>query len=98
MELIVGRVLSVDDHPGARAPSYLLRVDLGGRGERDAQMEPGEYDKDTIVGSLVVVSLSGDEAIVLPAPPHPRPPPGRGGREGRPGTGGAAGLPSHPTT
>ena len=27
-ELIVGRVLSVDDHPGARAPSYLLRVDL----------------------------------------------------------------------
>ncbi len=68
-ELIVGRVLSVDDHPGARAPSYLLRVDLGGRGEREAQMEPGEYTKDELVGTLVVVSLD-DEAIVLAARSH----------------------------
>lgn len=54
-ELIVGRVLSVDDHPGARAPSFLLRVDLGGRGEREAQMEPGGYAKDELVGSRPVV-------------------------------------------
>jgi hypothetical protein len=73
VELIVGRVLSVDDHPGARAPSYLVRVDLGGRGERDAQMEPGEYDKDTMVGSLVVLSLWDDEAIVLAARSHAGP-------------------------
>jgi tRNA-binding EMAP/Myf-like protein len=68
-ELIVGRVLAVDDHPGARAPSYLLRVDLGGRGERDAQMEPGSYTKDELVGSLVVLSID-DEAIVLAAHAH----------------------------
>jgi tRNA-binding EMAP/Myf-like protein len=68
-ELIVGRVLSVDDHPGARPPSYLLRVDLGGRGERDAQMEPGSYTKDELVGSLVVLSID-DEAIVLAAHAH----------------------------
>lgn len=68
-ELIVGRVLSVDDHPGARAPSYLLRVDLGGRGEREAQMEPGDYTKDELVGTLVVVSVE-DEAIVLAARSH----------------------------
>jgi tRNA-binding EMAP/Myf-like protein len=68
-ELIVGRVLSVDDHPGARAPSYLLRVDLGGRGERDAQMEPGSYTRDELVGSLVVLSID-DEAIVLAAHAH----------------------------
>jgi tRNA-binding EMAP/Myf-like protein len=68
-ELIVGRVLSVDDHPGARAPSYLLRVDLGGRGERDAQMQPGDYDKDELVGRLVIVSVD-DEAIVLAARSH----------------------------
>jgi tRNA-binding EMAP/Myf-like protein len=68
-ELIVGRVLSVDDHPGARAPSYLLRVDLGGRGERDAQMEPGSYTRDELVGSLVVLSID-DEAIVLAAHTH----------------------------
>jgi tRNA-binding EMAP/Myf-like protein len=68
-ELIVGRVLSVDGHPGARGPSFLLRVDLGGRGERDAQMEPGGYAKDELVGRLVVVSLD-DEAIVVAARAH----------------------------
>jgi tRNA-binding EMAP/Myf-like protein len=65
-ELIVGRVLAVEDHPGSRAPSYLLRVDLGGRGEREAQMEPGDYGKDELVGSLLVLSID-DEAIVLAA-------------------------------
>jgi hypothetical protein len=68
-ELIVGRVVSVDDHPGARGPSLLVRVDLGGRGEREAQMEPGGYAKDGLVGTLVVVSLS-DEPIVLAARSH----------------------------
>ena len=69
-ELIVGRVLSVDDHPGARAPSFLLRVDLGGRGEREAQMEPGDYAKDELVGRLVVVSLDDEQPIVLAARSH----------------------------
>jgi len=68
-ELIVGRVLSADDHPGSRAPSYLLRVDLGGRGEREAQMEPGDYAKDELVGALVVLSID-DEPIVLAARSH----------------------------
>ena len=68
-ELIVGRVLAVDDHPGSRAPSYLLRVDLGGRGQREAQMEPGDYGRDELVGTLVIVSID-DEAIVLAAHSH----------------------------
>ena len=68
-ELIVGRVLEVGDHPGSRAPSFLLRVDLGGRGEREAQMEPGEYDRDELVGTLVVLSID-DQAIVLAAHSH----------------------------
>jgi tRNA-binding EMAP/Myf-like protein len=71
-ELIVGRVLSANDHPGARAPSYLLLVDLGGRGEREAQMEPGDYAKDELVGMLVVLSLD-DEPIVLAARSHDGP-------------------------
>jgi tRNA-binding EMAP/Myf-like protein len=69
IELLAGRVLEVNDHPGARGPSFLVRVDLGGRGIRDAQMEPGEYAKDELVGRLVVVSLD-DEAIVLGARSH----------------------------
>jgi tRNA-binding EMAP/Myf-like protein len=71
-ELIVGRVVSVDDHPGSRAPSYLLQVDLGGRGRREAQMEPGDYAKDELVGSLVILSLE-DAAIVLAARSHTGP-------------------------
>ena len=65
----MGRVLAVDDHPGARAPSYLLRVDLGGRGEREAQMEPGDYAREELVGTLVILSID-DEAIVLAAHTH----------------------------
>jgi tRNA-binding EMAP/Myf-like protein len=72
-ELIVGRVLSVGDHPGARGPSFLVRVDLGGRGERHAQMEPGEYRKDELAGRLVVVSLEDGEAIVVAARSHAGP-------------------------
>lgn len=67
--LIVGRVLDVSDHPGARAPSYLLRVDLGTEGVTQAQMEPGGHSHDDLVGTLVVVS-SGDEAIVVCARSH----------------------------
>jgi hypothetical protein len=68
-ELIVGRVLAVDDHPGSRAPSYLLRVDLGSRGEREAQMEPGDYARDELLGTLVILSID-DEAILLAAHSH----------------------------
>jgi tRNA-binding EMAP/Myf-like protein len=84
-ELIVGRVVAVDDHPGSRAPSYLVRVDLGGRGERDAQMEPGDYTKEELAGTLVVVSID-DEAIVLAARSHAGPKLVRPDGEVEPGT------------
>ena len=65
-DLIVGRVLSADDHPGARGPSFLLRLDCGGRGELEAQMELGDYDKDALVGTLVIVG----DGIMLAARSH----------------------------
>lgn len=68
-ELVVGRVLEVRDHPGARAPSYLLRLDLGSGREIEAQMEPAGHAKDDLRGALLVVSL-GDEGIVLCARSH----------------------------
>lgn len=68
-ELLVGRVLEVHDHPGARGPSFLVRLDLGVRGEREAQMEPGSYRRDELLGKLVVVSLA-DAAIVVAARSH----------------------------
>jgi len=69
MDLIVGRVLDVSNHVGARAPSSLLRVDLGPRGVTEAQMEPGAHSKESLLGTLVVVSL-GDEAILVCARSH----------------------------
>lgn len=68
-DLIVGRVLDAHDHPGSRAPSYLLRLDIGPRGVTEAQMEPGGHSKDDLLGTLLVVSL-GDEAIVVCARSH----------------------------
>jgi hypothetical protein len=69
MDLIVGRIVDASDHPGARAPSYLLRVDAGPRGLIEAQMEPGSHSKEDLAGSLVVVSID-DEAIVVCARSH----------------------------
>jgi tRNA-binding EMAP/Myf-like protein len=69
MELVVGRVVAVDDHPGARAPSYLLRIDVGGR-EVEASVERGSYEREALVGRQVVVTLDGDEATVVAAHSH----------------------------
>jgi hypothetical protein len=69
-ELVVGRVLEVSDHPGARGPSYLVRVDLGPRGVREAQMEPGDYGKEELTGRLVAVSIAEEEPILLAARSH----------------------------
>jgi hypothetical protein len=70
VELVVGRVLNVSDHPGARGPSFLVELDLGGQGRREAQMEPGGYSKDELVGRQVVVSIADDAPIVLAARSH----------------------------
>ena len=69
-DLVVGRVLAAEPHPGARAPSYLLRLDLGGRGEREATVEAGGYEEADLVGSQVVCELRGDDLVVLAARSH----------------------------
>ena len=70
IDALIGRVVAVEEHPGARAPSYLLQLDLGSKGDRQAQMEPGGYTREDLVGSLVVVSIENDEAIVMCARSH----------------------------
>jgi tRNA-binding EMAP/Myf-like protein len=69
-ELVVGRVVAVEDHAGARAPSYLLRLDLGPRGEVETSVERGSYECEELEGAQVVVALRGDEALVLAARSH----------------------------
>ena len=69
-ELLVGRVIAVEEHAGARAPSYLLRLDLGPRGEVETTVERGSYGREDLEGAQVVVVLRVDEALVLAARSH----------------------------
>jgi tRNA-binding EMAP/Myf-like protein len=69
-ELVVGRVVAVEEHAGARAPSYLLRLELGPRGRVETSVERGSYERDELEGAQVVVALRGDEWLVLAARSH----------------------------
>ncbi|MGA9533470.1 MAG: tRNA-binding protein [Anaerolineales bacterium] len=56
VEMRVGRVISVQDFPEARSPSYLLEIDFGepiGRRQSSAAIQR-EYSKDELDGRLVV--------------------------------------------
>jgi tRNA-binding EMAP/Myf-like protein len=68
--MVVGRVVTADDHPGARAPSYLLRIEIGGGRDVEASVERGSYDREALVGRQVVVALEGDEATLVAAHSH----------------------------
>lgn len=70
LDLVVGRVLSAEDHPGARAPSYLLTIDLGGHGTREASIPAGQYDRADLIGRPVICAVQGDAALVLGAHSH----------------------------
>ena len=56
VDLRVGRILEVEEHPGARKPMYKLRVDLGELGVR--QLVAGIksfYSKEELIGRNIVV-------------------------------------------
>jgi tRNA-binding EMAP/Myf-like protein len=69
-ELLIGRIVAADHHPGSRAASYLLTVDVGSRGEVQASVERGPYERDELVGKQVVVSLTDDGAVLVTAHSH----------------------------
>ena len=70
LDLVVARVAAVDETPGARAPSFRVRLDLGPRGEMDAVVEPAGHGAAELEGALVVVALHTGEPIVLTARSH----------------------------
>ncbi len=69
VELVVGEIVEAEPHAGPRAPSTLLRLDLGGHGVREAAL-PGEHAQDDLVGRQVVCALHGSELLVLCAQSH----------------------------
>ena len=73
LALVVGRVVAAEDHPGARAPSYRLTVDLGGETREATVALPG-LAKDELVGRQVVCVSAEEELLVLAAQSHARGP------------------------
>ena len=69
-ELVVGRVLSVEEHPGARAPSLLLTVDLGVHGRHEVVLPTGDYAEADLLGAQVLCRREADEVRVVGAHSH----------------------------
>ena len=67
--LTVGRVVDARDHPGARAPSLVLTVDLGGQ-QREATVSLPGLEREELVGRQVVCVTAEDELLVLAAQSH----------------------------
>jgi hypothetical protein len=70
LDLVVARIGAVAAHPGARGPSSLLTLELGGRGNRTAPVPVALEDAEALVGTQVVCALGGSDAIVLAVHPH----------------------------
>jgi tRNA-binding EMAP/Myf-like protein len=69
-ELLVGTIVSVDAHQGARAPSFLLEVDLGPRGREQVVLSTGDYEPADLEGAQILCSLGADGTLVLGAQSH----------------------------
>jgi hypothetical protein len=68
-ELVVGTVVRVDQHPGARAPSLLLTLDLGPHGTAEASLS-GQYEAHELEGTQLVCRRAADGAVVVGAQSH----------------------------
>ncbi|MBA2331175.1 MAG: hypothetical protein H0V94_00080 [Actinobacteria bacterium] len=70
LDLVIGRVTAVAVHPGARGPSALLSLDLGGRGTRETAAPITPEEAGELVGTQVVCALGAGDTIVLAVHPH----------------------------
>jgi tRNA-binding EMAP/Myf-like protein len=69
-ELVVGTIVGVEEHPGARAPSLLLTLDLGPHGTVEAVLPSGSYDREELVGTQLVCRRDPDGAVIAGAHSH----------------------------
>ena len=71
-EIVIGTVVRVDEHPGARAPSLLLTLDLGTYGTHEVVLPTGAYDAGDLQGAQIACRREVDGATVLGAHSHGR--------------------------
>ncbi len=70
--LVVGRIVELEEHAGARAPSFVVHVDLGPQGRRQGTVPRGDYAPADLYGTQVACLLEGDELHILAAHSHAR--------------------------
>lgn len=68
--LAVGRIVAVMEHAGARAPSYLLTLDLGAQGRHDCTIPRGEHEQTELEGTQVLCARQGDEVSLVAVHSH----------------------------
>jgi streptomycin 6-kinase len=68
-ELVVGTIVDADEHPGARAPSLLLKVDLGQHGTVEVVLPVGA-ERDELRGTQIICRREADGATVVGAHSH----------------------------
>jgi hypothetical protein len=71
-ELVIGTVVRVEQHPGARAPSLLLTVDLGTYGTHEAVLPTGAYEAQELERAQILCRRESDGATVVGAHSHGR--------------------------
>ena len=69
-ELLVGRIVGVAEHAGARAPSYLVTVDLGEHGREDLVLPAGDYAPADLEGAQILCRREADGLSVIGAHSH----------------------------
>jgi hypothetical protein len=69
-ELVVATVLAAEQQPGARAPAFLLTLDLGTYGTEQVVMPAGTYDAGELVGTQLVCRREDGGAVVVAARSH----------------------------
>jgi hypothetical protein len=68
--LAVGRIVAVAEHAGARAPSYLLTLDLGAQGHHECSVPRGEYEQHQLEGTQVLCARQGREVSLVAVHSH----------------------------
>jgi tRNA-binding EMAP/Myf-like protein len=69
-EIVIGTVVRVDEHPGARAPSLLLTLDLGTYGTHEVVLPTGSYEAGDLQGAQIACRREVDGATVVGAHSH----------------------------
>ncbi len=70
LDLVVGRVAAVEEHPGARGHSALLTLELGARGTVQAPLPLSLDDAEALVDTQVVCAVGREDVVVLAVHSH----------------------------